>query len=351
MSAAQHPLPVIDWSLAGRTAARLVRPGPITTPAEAAAVVGELADAAVRAEHPVREVTGLADGLGVAAALVVDRPRWATAAAESMGSLTGTAAVPGGKGPGLTGRTAAVQAGALLAYLSSAILGQFDPFTQRPGTTTGTLLLVAPNVVAVERAMGVDPHDFRLWVCLHEVTHRVQFTAVPWLSSYLADTVATLTTLEDAGDQLGRVIAAVRGTRTQGQPDGPGGVIGLLRTAAAPPQQRALDALLALGTLLEGHADHVMDSVGPAVVPSVLRIRTAFDRRRIRPTNPVHRVLRALLGIDAKIAQYVRGKAFVDHVVGAVGMERFNAVWTSAETLPVDAEITAPDRWIRRVLG
>ncbi len=78
-----------------------------------------------------------------------------------------------------------------------------------------------------------------------------------------------------------------------------------------------------LGTVLEGHADHVMDAVGPDVVPSVVRIRKAFDARRHRKSNPVQRVVRALLGIDAKMAQYVRGKVFVDTVVAKVGMDEF----------------------------
>ncbi|WP_174411286.1 zinc-dependent metalloprotease, partial [Nocardia transvalensis] len=109
--------------------------------------------------------------------------------------------------------------------------------------------------------------------------------------------------------------------------------------------------LLMLGTLLEGHADHVMDAVGPAVIPSVVQIRHAFDQRRRRPANPLQRLLRALLGVDAKVAQYVRGKAFVDEVVGTVGMERFNTVWTDGDTLPRTDEIGDPQRWITRVLG
>ncbi len=113
---------------------------------------------------------------------------------------------------------------------------------------------------------------------------------------------------------------------------------------------RALDQLLVLGTLLEGHADHVMDAVGPAVVPSVATIRRRFDQRRHRRQPPLQRLLRALLGIDAKMDQYTRGKAFVDHVVSEVGMQRFNAVWTSAETLPLPTEIDEPRRWIDRVL-
>ncbi len=347
-----HRRPVVDWDLAGRTAARLVRPGPDTTGAEAAAVVAELTDAAVRAEAPVRAVTGLADGLPVAPALVVDRGRWARAAATSTGHLTGTARTDGGPGPGLGGRASGLQAGALLGYLSQAVLGQFDPFTHPPGTTTGTLLLVAPNVVAVERALEVDPHDFRLWVCLHEVTHRVQFTAVPWLSGYLADTVTSLVEPVVAGPGAGRGAGEVLGRAVRALRSRPGGgTLGLVRALQAPEQQCSLDALLALGTLLEGHADHVMDAAGPQVVPSVRTIRARFSRRRVSPTNPVHRVLRAVLGVDAKIAQYVRGKAFVDAVVATVGMDGLNAVWTSPETLPVDAEITTPARWVARVHG
>ncbi|WP_127781836.1 zinc-dependent metalloprotease [Rhodococcus sp. X156] len=348
--------PVVDWRLAGRTAQRLVRPGPVVSPQQATEVVAELHDAAGRAELPVRAVTGLADGVPVPAAQVLDRPRWAAAAATSMGALTGTAVRPGGPGPGLSGRTAGLQVGVVLSYLASAVLGQYDPFAPATGTDDdsaggGSLLLVAPNVVATERALQVDPADFRLWVCLHEVTHRVQFTATPWLVDHMAATVTTLTTGLDAplGELAGRLSGVLRSVAREGT--GPDGVVGLLGALQAPPQREALQKLMALGTLLEGHADHVMDAVGPAVVPSVRHIRAGFDRRRARPANPVQRVLRALLGIDAKIAQYERGKVFVEHVVGREGMAGFNQVWSSAAALPVDAEITDPQRWINRVLA
>ena len=38
---------------------------------------------------------------------------------------------------------------------------------------------------ALDRQLELAPRDFRLWVCLHEETHRVQFGAVPWLSQHL----------------------------------------------------------------------------------------------------------------------------------------------------------------------
>ncbi|RWR29804.1 hydrolase, partial [Mycobacterium tuberculosis] len=197
--------------------------------------------------------------------------------------------------------------------------------------------------------------DFRLWVCLHEVTHRVQFRANPWLADHMSQALAVLT--QDAGDDVaalaGRLAQYVRDQRgTNGSAPEPNstGILGLMRAVQAEPQRRALDQLLVLGTLLEGHADHVMDAVGPAVVPTVGTIRRRFDERRQRKQPPVQRIVRALLGFDAKLSQYTRGKAFVDHVVSAVGMQRFNTVWTNAETLPLPTEIDEPQRWIDRVL-
>ncbi|QCB49142.1 hydrolase [Rhodococcus sp. PAMC28707] len=336
----------VDWALAAKTGAKLAPKEPSISRYTAEAVVAELSEASVRAEGPVRETTGLADGLPVPQALVVDRAGWIDAAAASMKHLTGDtdAEPPTGL---LGGKPAGLQAGAMLAFLSSAILGQYDPFTGEHGT----LLLVAPNIVAVERALRVPPSDFRLWVCLHEVTHRVQFSSAPWLGDYMRSSVAVLSdgVDEPIGEFATRLTSALK-NRKQSNKAEDAGIVGLLRATQAPAQREAIDRLLVLGTLLEGHADHVMDAVGPAVVPSVLQIRQAFERRRRRKTNPLQRVIRALLGMDAKMAQYVRGKSFVDHVVGRVGMEQFNIIWTDASTLPLLDEIEDPDRWIARVL-
>ncbi|MGW0182185.1 zinc-dependent metalloprotease [Nocardia sp. NPDC003345] len=339
----------VDWRWAARTGALLVPAGPRTSRFAAEQAVAELAEASVRAEGPVREVTGLLDDQPVPAARIVDRPGWIAAAADSMGQLTG--GDPRDQHGPLTGKPAGVQVGAMLAFLSTAILGQYDPFTG----PDGTLLLVAPNIVGVERALRVSPSDFRLWVCLHEVCHRVQFSASPWLAGYMRDNVELLGEIGDEAttEMLGRLLTELKQRRSGTASDDPNsrGVVGLLRATQPPAQRAALDRLLLLGTLLEGHADHVMDAVGPSVVPTVEQIRAAFDRRRTRPANPVQRLLRALLGIDAKVAQYVRGKAFVDEVVGTVGMQQFNAIWTDAETLPRTEEIDEPQRWVARVLG
>ncbi|WP_068280386.1 zinc-dependent metalloprotease [Aldersonia kunmingensis] len=349
----------VDWDFAASTGVRLAPRGPLASRYTAEQAVAELSEASVRAEGPVREVTRLADGLPIPAAQIVDRPGWVRAAARSMAELTSVAARSDDESAEsdtsaavakLAGKPAGLQAGAMLAFVSTAILGQYDPFTG----ADGTLLLVAPNIVAVERTLRVKPSDFRLWVCLHEVTHRVQFSSSPWLVDYMQKAVGDLSevTEESFGVVLGRLNEALRERRRN--PDGdPGqaGLVGLLRATQAPAQRDALDRLLVLGTLLEGHADHVMDAVGPAVVPTVEQIRQSFDARRRRSVSPLQRLMRALLGIDAKMAQYVRGKAFVDAVVDRVGMDEFNSIWTGPETLPLPSEIDEPDKWVARVLG
>ncbi|OBK47037.1 zinc-dependent metalloprotease [Mycobacterium sp. 1081908.1] len=336
----------VDWRFAATVGQRLARPGPAASDYTRRQVVEELTSAAAKAEPPVRDVTGLTTDGVIPAARIVDRLQWIGAAAESMRVMTNGSDKPRGF---LTGRITGAQTGAVLAFVSSGILGQYDPFA---AAKEGCLLLVYPNVIAVERQLRVDPSDFRLWVCLHEVTHRVQFTANPWLSGYMSQALGLLT--QDAGEDIREVairLAEFVRSRGNGSTDAnAAGILGLVRAVQSEPQREALDQLLVLGTLLEGHADHVMDAVGPVVVPSVATIRRRFDERRHRKQPPLQRLLRALLGLDAKLSQYTRGKAFVDHVVGKVGMQRFNTIWSGPETLPLPAEIEDPQRWIDRVL-
>jgi coenzyme F420 biosynthesis associated uncharacterized protein len=339
----------VDWAFAATVGTKLVRPAPPVTDYTRQQAIEQLAESSRRAELPVRDVTGLSEGAAVAEARIIDRGEWVRAATESMRVMTGGADKSSGF---VTGRVTGAQTGAVLAFISSGILGQYDPFAPNGGE----LLLVYPNVIAVERQLRVSPADFRLWVCLHEVTHRVQFKSNQWLAEHMSKCLAVITDdgEQDAAQVVDRLFALVRSRRngTDDDPPEPNseGVLGILRAIQSEPQRKALDQLLVLGTLLEGHADHVMDAVGPAVVPSVATIRRRFNERRERKQPPLQRVLRALLGFDAKLSQYTRGKAFVDHVVAGVGMARFNTVWSSPETLPLPSEIDEPQRWIDRVL-
>jgi coenzyme F420 biosynthesis associated uncharacterized protein len=240
-------------------------------------------------------------------------------------------------------RITGVQAGTVLAYLSGRVLGQYEVFASDPGQ----LLLVAPNIVDVERRIEADPRDFRLWVCLHEVTHRTQFTAVPWLRAHFLGEVAAFIDAGGSSEEmaerlrraLGDLVEAVR------NPDSRRSVIDMVQT---PAQRKVLDRITALMTLLEGHAEFVMDGVGPQVVPSVAKIRARFNRRR-EGGHPVEKLVRRLLGVDAKLRQYAEGRRFVHAVVNRVGMAGFNKVWESPLTLPLVHELADPSAWIARV--
>ncbi len=334
----------VNWALAHRTAASLMPPGPPVAPQVAADLVERLRVDSATAEGHVRETTGLGAGLPLLPADVLDRQAWAHAALDGMRALTAGADLPYAPklARAVTGTAAGVQVGALLSYLGARVLGQYDPFGGPDGA--GRLILVAPNVYAAQQALDVAHDDFALWVCLHEATHRLQFTAVPWLRDYFSDQVSQLLSIrEPDADRLRRLPDAIRSLRGTG-----GDPLALVELLQGPEQRAVLDKLLALTTLLEGHADHVMDAVGPKVVPSVATIRERFTARR-RGGSWIDRLLRTLLGVEAKMRQYAVGAAFVRHVEAEVGMAGLNRVWESPETLPSRAELDRPADWLRRV--
>jgi len=380
---------MVDWDLAIATANRFVRPGPGVSGKEAREVVTELRENARRSEGLVRSFTGLRAQTATAPVVVVDRPGWVQANADGfrtimqplVAKIVDQRGTPSPASAAIGSRITGLEAGALLGYLSGKVLGQFDPFwpgeqpagsggaaNQQGGATApadvhsdpsigkqvvpsavGRLLLVAPNIVHVERELGVDPHDFRLWVCLHEETHRVQFTAVSWMGDHLHNEIRALIDATDfdvsrlaamARDGLEQVGRLVRG-------DEDVSLIDLFQTRA---QREIVDRITATMSLLEGHADVVMDGVGPEVIPSVAVIREKFDKRR-KGGGGLDQLLRRLLGFDAKMRQYRDGAVFVRGVVDRVGMDGLNRVWTSPNTLPSKAEIGDPAAWVRRVHG
>jgi coenzyme F420 biosynthesis associated uncharacterized protein len=381
---------MIDWDLAISTGVRFARQGPQVSLADARAVVAELRGLTAVVQQPVREVTGLTSKGSVGPVAVVDRPGWIRAnvggfrivleplaekLAERGNSVPAAGSVIGAVGSRVTG----VQAGLILAYLSSRVLGQYELFlppgdsatasngaspngdaqagngaagqdgngTAQASAGVGRLTLVAPNIVMVERELGVNQHDFRRWVCLHEETHRVQFTSVPWLREYvqgmmteflLASDLDPAAIVERLRAAAGAVAGAVRG----------GDGESLVEAMQTPAQRALLDKLTAVMTLVEGHGDYVMDAVGPQVVPSVAEIREKFNQRR-GSAGRMEQILRRILGIDLKMKQYAEGSQFVRTVVDEVGMAGFNRVWTSPETLPTRAELANPSDWLARV--
>lgn len=345
---------MIDWELARRTGRTLVRPGPEASAAQIAEAVEELRAGAAASERPVREFTDLHASSSTAPVLVVDRPGWISANVDGFRHIMTplTAKVQQSAGPvsrAVGPKVAGAELGGVLAFLGSKVLGQFDPFWAGADGDVGRLLLVAPNIVEVERTLDVDPHDFRLWVCLHEETHRVQFTAVPWMRDHMQSLVAdfidatdveTSAVAEMFTDALPKIGEIIRGESD----------LTLSDLFQNERQGEVVDAMTGLMSLLEGHADVVMDGVGPEVVGSVREIRRKFSQRR-KGAGALDQLIRRLLGLDKKMRQYSEGADFVRAVNEKVGLSGFNAVWSEPAHLPSSAEIRDPGAWVARVHG
>jgi coenzyme F420 biosynthesis associated uncharacterized protein len=334
--------------------------------ADARAVVAELRELAATVAEPVHQVTGMISAEDAGRVAVVDRPGWIRANVDGFRVVLdplaqhlreqGRAPEPGSMIASVGSRVTGMQAGLILAYLAGRVLGQYelflppDPETPDGVAPAGRLTLVAPNILMVERELGVDPHDFRRWVCLHEETHRTQFTSVDWLRGYVQEQMTEFLLASDLDpatmlDRLRAAADAVAGAVRSS--DGGDSLIEAIQT---PRQREILDRLSAVMTLVEGHGDYVMDAVGPQVVPSVAQIRAAFNARR-GSAGRLEQAVRRMLGIDLKMKQYAQGSRFVATVVGEAGMDTFNRVWTSPETLPTKDEITTPALWLERVGG
>jgi coenzyme F420 biosynthesis associated uncharacterized protein len=349
---------LVDWRVATTTATALVPPGPRLPLERAVATVEDLRALAVEADRHVRGFTALDPAGDIAVVTVVDRPGWIRSNVDGfrtlldplLDELAGRRKVTLGPVVGAIGpRATGAEVGALLAYLATRVLGQFELLGPAPDDSGegGRLTLVAPNIVATEQALGVQSRDFRLWVCLHEVTHRTQFAAAPWLHGHVRELLQGYLTASDLDPaaMLSRLRGALGsiGEVVRGQSD-----LSLIELVQTPEQRAVLDRVTGLMSLLEGHADVVMDGVGPDVVPSVAVIRDRFEARR-RSGNPVERLLRRLFGIDMKMKQYAEGADFVRAVVAAVGMQGLNRVWAGPDLLPDAAEIRDPAQWLARV--
>jgi coenzyme F420 biosynthesis associated uncharacterized protein len=237
------------------------------------------------------------------------------------------------------------QIGGLFGYVSRKVLGQFDVFL--PPDDEGVIYFVGPNIVETEQRFSLSPRDFRLWVALHEGTHRLQFGGTPWLRSYLRRQIDTyLSTVEvDSRQLMEQLRRALDEIRSGGVPKGVNGVL-LLMT---PEQRELFKKMQALMALLEGHASFVMNDLGDQHVRDLDRMRRTLKQRR--QSGAMEKALQRAIGFDQKIRQYEIGEGFVRTAVQRTGIEGFNLVWREEGNLPTLDEISDPERWLARVVG
>ncbi len=337
---------MIDWKLATTVAEGVanLKPAPASSAFEH--VAGPTEDSA----RLVSAYTGLAADV-LPHAEPVDRKLWIEGNLSSLKTVIDPVADRLGQGMGplsgavgaASGAVLAVEVGAVSGMLAQRVLGQYE-FPILEPEAPARLLYVSPNLAVAASALEADPDELLKWVALHEVTHALQFGGVPWLRPHIATMVrellgglemdkTRLLKMPDTSD-LRSLVDKLRD--------------GDLATLIVGPERRAaLDAMQAFMAVLEGYAEHVMDTVGAQILPNLPELRGAMDRRR-RDRSGLLRIFEKLIGMDMKLRQYEQGKKFCDAVAQAGGIATLNRVWDEPAQMPTLAELGDVNAWLAR---
>ena len=341
---------MVDWSLARRIAG-------FAGASHGSTDIGvDLPARANELEPEVARYTGLDPEGKAPPGEMVDRAGWVDAnlttishlldpVAERMSERLGRAGPIAGPLRQAAGATIAAETGLMTGYMSQRVLGQFELSLIQPEAPT-RLLFVAPNLEKVVEELEVDREAFFDWIVLHELTHVVQFTGVPWLRDYLGSLLRAYLDTLDVQIKTGAAggLPSMPDIRGLAERFREGGLIALI---SSKEQRELLDRLQPVMAVIEGYSEHVMDALGESLVPGYEKLREAMDRRR-RSRSAPERILQKLLGLDMKMRQYEEGKRFCDAVVAEAGIEGLNVVWNAPENMPTAAELADPPAWIRR---
>lgn len=318
----------------------------------------DFAELTPKAEELVAAETGLRSLAGPARARVADRTQWVAANVASFQRLLRPvitkleARVQDGRHWSVmplqvSRQLAGTEVGLLLGWMSTRVLGQYDQLIieEENPEDQDIVYYVGPNIVSLERRHGFPPREFRLWLALHEVTHRAQFTGVPWMREHFLSLVdRTLAGIEPDPKQilesLRRSAASIRAGHNP-LDDG-----GLLALVASPDQFAAIREIGGMMSLLEGHGDITMGRAGAELIPNAGRFSYVLRQRRRQ--HGLAKMLTVLIGLDAKMRQYEQGERFIEQVErdGPPGL--LVKVWESPEWLPTWSEIRQPSEWIDR---
>jgi coenzyme F420 biosynthesis associated uncharacterized protein len=343
---------LVDWNLAERLALALAGSGPEWDGTEE-----EIRLESDRAARQVRRYTGLRPKGRLPAAELVDRAAWARVNLESFRHLSArveehleSRISENGRAAGLQRtivRTATgAEVGLGVGYLSQRVIGQYDVALLGPARAP-RLLFVGPNLSAARARLEVDRDLFLRWIALHETTHAVHFASVPWLREHIggiAEELFEKAALEVKPTEILGKLARLNPRELLRSVKS-----GELATLLLPDDQRRLiDRLTATMTLVEGYAEHVMDAVGDRLDPRYSDLRRALDRDRER-RGLLDSIVSRVLGLEMKLAQYRRGKAFADEVVRTHGIRTLNRAWREPDALPRPDELDEPAEWVNRV--
>jgi coenzyme F420 biosynthesis associated uncharacterized protein len=347
--------------MAEKVAIRVAGRDPFEDSYHYASLQPDFEELTAQAEELVSQETGLVPLTGPARARVTDRAGWVRANIASfqrlLRPLTDRLAERMPKGPGpaaapiaSVARTiAGAELGTMLGWMSTRVLGQYDLLLveeERP-EDQDIVYYVGPNVIALEKRFAFPPREFRLWLALHEVTHRAQFTGVPWMRPHFLGLVESSMGAVDPDPKrfLNALKRAVDEMRSGKNPLADGGIVALI---AGEEQRAVLQKIQGMMSLLEGHGDITMDRAAGDRIPSADRFSRVLHERRGN-TRGAAKVLQQLIGLEAKLRQYEQGEAFIRTVEDAGGRQLLDRVWTGPEALPTLDEIRDPSLWLGRM--
>jgi coenzyme F420 biosynthesis associated uncharacterized protein len=346
---------VVDWQLADRVATRVSGKEPFAESYYYDSLEPDFTELTAMAEELVAETTGLRSLSGPARARLTDRPGWVHANIASFqrllrplidkfsDRLANRPLAP------FAQKAAGIEVGVILGWMSQRVLGQYDLLIieEEAPHDQDLVYYVGPNVLALEKLYAFPPREFRLWLALHEVTHRAQFTGVPWMRQHFLGLVEQMLDAVDPDPRrfIDSIARAAESMRSGKNPLADGGVMGLV---ASREQREVLDQVSGLMSLLEGHGDVTMDRAGADLVPSAERFSRVLKQRR-QSAQGVAKLIQQLIGLEAKLAQYEQGERFIEEVERVGGTSLLDAAWERPEQLPSLAEIRDPQAWIERV--
>ncbi len=346
----------VDWELASKVATKIASRNQQTINSyHYATLEPDLTRFTAEAEDLVEAETGLRSMSGAARARIVDRPMWIGANIDSFQRLLRPVIdkleEKSGKSrmSGVAGRIGGMEVGVLLGWMSSRVLGQYDLLIieDEAPEDQDIVYYVGPNVMALEKKHGFPPEEFRLWLALHEVTHRAQFTGVPWLREHFLGLVGKTIEAVDPDPRVLKeaVRRIIEGRRNGEDVLADGGLPALL---ASPEQLVVLNEISGMMSLLEGHGDVTMDRAGADRIPSADRFSRTLRARR-NSARGFNRIFQKVIGMEAKLNQYQAGEKFIAAVEEAGGTKLLDRAWERPEHLPSMDEIRTPQLWIDRL--
>ena len=340
--------------LSGRVVSRVAGTHPLEGTYVLDRLVTEIEEATVEASRLVTESTRL-PAPAAADVEVVSRLQWVERNVAAFGHLLEPMERRIAERLEASGRLGSATASAahqvvsaesslLLGVLSRRVLGQYE-LVLPTGDRGDTVAYVGVNLVDMERRHQFRPSEFRLWVALHEMTHRAQFVGVPWMAEHFLSLVRKLVSQAlPEENRLWRIVGELMDARSEDRPIiDERGLVGLLAT---PDQRETLDEVQALMSVLEGHGHVVMDRIGADILRGHERMSRVLRARR---SDPRTQLLYRLTGLEMKMRQYERGEAFILEVERRAGWEALDVAWTHPDALPTLAEIEDPELWLRRV--